>query len=102
MDTPLSDALYNKPLIFTLVHFSEHNLAILDIYLSALFQFVHFSGHTFTSFDIYLSALFQFVHFSGRTAFILFKYNIPVKSYSFMRIFILLLADRPPFIACPL
>ena len=45
VDAPLSDALYDRPLFLVLVHFSGHNLAILDIYLSVLFQFVHFSGH---------------------------------------------------------
>ena len=90
MDTPLSDALYDKPLFLVLVHFSGHSFAILDIYLNALFQFVHFSGrplsaalydrtlilafvhfngHSLAILDIYLSVLFQFVHFCGHPSF---------------------------------
>ena len=92
MDTPLSDALYNKPLFLVLVHFSGHRLYIITAFiltryliLSTLVDtplsvalhdkplflgLVHFSGRNLAILDIYLSALLQFVHFSGHIAFI--------------------------------
>ena len=74
VDTPLSDALYDKPLIFTLVHFSGHSLAILDIYLSVLFQFVHFSGRPLSAALHDETLVLMLVHFSGHTAYCLHVY----------------------------
>ena len=96
VDTNLSAALHDWTLISAFVHFSGHTFTSFDIYLSVLFQFVHFSGRLLAVAlhdETLISAL---VHFSGHR-FYSIQINVPVNSYSFMRIFILLLADRLPF-----
>ena len=74
MDTPLSDALYDKPLFLVLVHFSGHSLAILDIYLSALSQFVHFSGRPLAVALHDKTWILVLVHFNEHAAYYLHVY----------------------------
>ena len=87
-------------IILVLVHFGGHHLYIITTFI--LTRYLNLSTLVDTNLSAALhdcTLISAFVHFSGRTAFILFKYNVPVKSYSFMRIFILLLADRLPFLS---